>query len=181
MGRAAKKIDWDKAQEILKSLEKQGHQRGLMAVALGTMSAYRCSDWSKLKWGDITDKIRVKEQKTGKIREVPVHPELRRIVELCKGPDDDYIFMPLRGGTGKPLATGGAIKMLKAIGEAHGIPDLTTHSLRKCAAWRIYEQNGKNDHALTILSIMLNHQNTATTRVYLGITAAEIENIYLNM
>jgi len=183
MGRAAKKIEWPLAMQILESLEKQGRKRELMMVALGLFSAYRCSDWSKLKWGDITDKIRVKEQKTGKIREVAIGDRLKQIIALCRedAHDDDFIFKPLRGGTGKTLATGGAIKILRAIGLEHGIPDLSSHSLRKTAAWRIYEMNGKDDHALTLLGMMLNHTSTATTRIYLGITMDEINDIYLKL
>jgi len=184
MGRAAKKIEWPLAMSILESLEKQGRKRELMMVALGLYSAFRASDWTKLKWGDITgDKIRAKEQKTGKIREVAIGERLKQIIALCRenAHDDDFIFKPLRGGTGKTLATGGVIKRLRAIGLEHGIPDLTSHSLRKSFSYRVYEQNGMNDHALTILGMMLNHTSTATTRIYLGITMDEISNIYLKL
>ena len=184
MGRAAKKIEWPLAMQILESLEAQGRKRELMMVALGLYSAFRASDWTKLKWGDITgDKIKAREQKTGKIREVAIGERLKQIIALCRenAHDDDFIFKPLRGGTGKTLATGGVIKRLRAIGLEHGIPDLSSHSLRKSAAWRIYEQNGKDDHALTILGMMLNHTSTATTRIYLGITMDEINDIYLKL
>jgi len=184
MGRAAKKIEWPLAMAILESLEAQGRKRELMMVALGLYSAFRASDWTKLKWGDITgDKIRAKEQKTGKIREVAIGERLKQIIALCRenAHDDDFIFKPLRGGTGKTLATGGVIKRLRAIGLEHGIPDLTSHSLRKSFSYRVYEQNGMNDHALTILGMMLNHTSTATTRIYLGITMDEISNIYLKL
>jgi len=182
MGRAAKKIEWPLAMSILESLEKQDRKRELMMVALGLFTAYRCSDWSKLKWGDITDNIQRKEQKTGKMREVALHPEMKRIAALCKnGNDDTHIFMPLRGGTGKPLATGGAIKILRRIGIEHGIADLSTHSLRKTFGRRVYDQNGQNDHALMMLGLILNHSNTATTRAYLGLTRMEIDDICLNI
>jgi len=181
MGRAAKKIDWDKAQEILKSLEEKKDYRGLMAVALGTMTAYRCSDWQKLKWQDITDAIRIREQKTGKMREVAVHPELNRIVSLCRGAPEDYIFLPLRGGTGKPLATGGAIKLLRKIGQDHGIDDLSSHSLRKCFSWRVYEMGGKTEHSLIQLSMLLNHRSLSDTYRYLGLTQESFNEIYLSL
>jgi len=184
MGRAAKKIDWDKAQEILKSLEEQGRKRELLMVALGLYSAFRASDWTKLKWGDVTgDTIKAKEQKTGKIREVPIGERLKQIIALCRegAHDDDFIFTPLRGGTGKTLATGGAIKRLRAIGLEHGIQDLTSHSLRKSFSYRVYEQNGMNDHALLMLGMILNHSNTSITRTYLGLTSEEISSIYLKL
>ena len=184
MGRSAKKIDWDKAQEILKSLEEQGRKRELLMVALGLYSAFRASDWTKLKWGDITDdKIKVKEQKTGKMREVTIGGKLKQIIALCSEnkAEDDFIFTPIRGSTGNHLAVGGAIKILRKVGLEYGIPDLSTHSLRKTGAFRIYEMKGKDDHALTLLGLALNHANTSTTRAYLGITAEEIQSLYLNL
>lgn len=184
MGRAAKKIEWPLAMAILESLEKQDRKRELMMVALGLLTAFRASDWTKLKWGDITgDKIRAKEQKTGKIREVAIGDRLKQIIALCRegAYDDDFIFTPLRGGTGKTLATGGAIKVLRAIGLEHGIPDLTSHSLRKSFSYRVYEQNGMNDHALLMLGMILNHSNTSITRTYLGLTSEEISSIYLKL
>ena len=181
MGKAAKKIEWPLAMSILESLEKQGRKRELMMVALGLFSAYRCSDWSKLKWGDITDKIRMKEQKTKKIREVALHPELNRIRALCAGKEEDFIFTPLRGGTGKTLATGGCIKILRKVGLEFGIPDLSTHSLRKSWAFRAYESMGKTEDAIIKVSMMLNHRSLVDTYRYLGIQQSEFDLIYTSI
>lgn len=49
-----------------------------LVVRLGVSSALRYSDLSRIRWSDVLDKrtLIIKEQKTSKVREIPLQPEL---------------------------------------------------------------------------------------------------------
>ncbi len=58
---------------------------------------------------------------------------------------------------------------------------VSSHSLRKTFGRRVWYNNNQSEASLTYLSDIFNHSSTKTTRIYLGIHAEEIADIYLNL
>ncbi|MEX0980646.1 MAG: tyrosine-type recombinase/integrase [Bacteroidales bacterium] len=61
------------------------------------------------------------------------------------------------------------------------VGNVSSHSLRKAFGRRVYENNGKTEHALVELSDIFNHSSIGLTRRYLGLRDERIADIYLNL
>ena len=72
-----------------------------LVVRLGVSSALRYSDLSKIRWSDVLDKrtLIIKEQKTSKVREIPLQPELsdtlNKVYIKMGCPDKSGVIIPL--------------------------------------------------------------------------------------
>lgn len=65
-----------------------------LAIAIAFYTAQRQADILSLKWEDANGIIKFKQQKTGTVLEIPVHPRLRDIWDAVrKEGDTGYIFM----------------------------------------------------------------------------------------
>jgi integrase len=108
-----------------------------MAFALLLYTGQRRSDVVRMSWRDIDgNAIRVIQQKTGTKVKIPLHPQLRRLI-------DDWPkrhVVVLATAYGKPFSAAGFGNWMAAkIAEA-GLPDhCVTHGLRKAAARRLAE------------------------------------------
>lgn len=73
-------------------------------------------------------------------------------------------------------------KFIKDAGKDVGIKEnISTHSMRKSAAYNIYINNiKKNPAIIEILQKMLNHSSSSTTLRYLGITQDIMDEVYLS-
>jgi site-specific recombinase XerD len=52
-----------------------------------------------------------------------------------------------------------------------------THTLRKTFGRRFYELHKNKSEALIHLGYYFNHSDTNTTKIYIGVTQEEIENV----
>lgn len=118
----------------LSTLERTG-------FALALYTAQRRADVAKMKWADIAgNKILVKQQKTGTVISLPIHPALAEAISAAPRRAETI----LTGAGGRPLNPiyFGHI-MASAIATA-GLPDdCVLHGLRKTAARIIAETGGK--------------------------------------
>lgn len=102
-----------------------------------------------------------------KVREIPLHPQLRAALtgwldERPDWPDSDSpaLFLNQRGGR---LSVKGAHDIITAIADRAGLDeDTTTHVLRHTFATRLVR--GGTD--LVIVADLLGHSQLETTRVY---------------
>jgi integrase len=111
-----------------------------LAVALLYYTALRISDACKLTWSILADNgITIVPQKTRKRKPtpmfIPLHPELRRILEGVT-PKNITILTNI-SGTG-PATKESALKMLKPLSAATG-ENIVTHGLRKNAVIALLE------------------------------------------
>ena len=63
-------------------------------------------------------------------------------------------------------------------------PNFSTHSLRKCWARQVYENEnamGRGEMALLKLSELMNHSDPSITRRYIGLRQQELEELYENL
>lgn len=148
------------------------------ALLLQANLGLRIGDILKLKLNDFVPngkgefKITVKEQKTGKIKDVVINSDLYRDIKLYTlenniKPDEVIIKMSVRN----------VQIQLKIVCDALGFNNVSTHSFRKFYAMRMFEDNNYN---FEVVRDLLNHSNIAVTQKYLGVTSEEIERASKN-
>ncbi len=124
----------------------------------------------------------------GTTRSVPVGPKLARALEAYlrrRGPPGELrpeapLFLSReRGvdGVARPLCRSSAEKIIKRVLLSVAPDDpfgLSTHSLRKSWATRLYEES---DHDLLCVRDALGHSSVAVTQVYLPVDRRRVDNL----
>jgi len=183
-------IEWDTVQSLILKLRRDGDWKFSLIVAIGSYTGLRISDILVLKWIDILDKdtVELTEKKTKKYRKITINPQFKAIIaSIYNGLEyvsrDELIFIN-RWGTGA-ITSQYVNHKLKQIAKKYKITKdpstIKSHSLRKSFGRRVFENNDNSDKALIILSEMLNHSSIKTTKIYLGIREAEIQDVYVNL
>lgn len=177
-----------KEAEFLISILKLRHPKISLIVGFGIYSGLRVGDILDLKWYQIlnVDYFLLNEKKTSKKRVITFNSSLKTLIldshkSFAKS-SADFVFLN-RYGT-RTLSLQYINRTLKKVCLELNISvsgNLSTHSLRKTFGRRVYENFGKSDEALMLLSSIFNHTSPAVTRRYLGIKQEEIANIYLNL
>jgi len=90
---------------------------------------------------------------------------------------DDYIFTSQKGSV---YMTQSINDVLKTIFSSKTL-QISSHSLRKSFARRVYSNHNESENALVLLSDIFSHSSIAITRRYLGIRQEMIQNIYLSL
>ena len=183
-------IEWETVQSLILKLRRDGDWKFSLIVAIGSYTGLRISDILVLKWIDILDKdtVELTEKKTKKYRKITINPQFKAIIaSIYNGLEyvsrDELIFIN-RWGTGA-ITSQYVNHKLKQIAKKYKITKdpstIKSHSLRKSFGRRVFENNDNSDKALIILSEMLNHSSIKTTKIYLGIREAEIQDVYVNL
>jgi integrase len=147
-------------------------------VRLGVSTALRYSDLSRIKWVDVLNKqvLIVKEKKTGKVREIPLHPELvdtlQKVYNKVGLPNLHEVIIPLQIRT--------INKQIKIYAAKSGIRGkrISTHTLRKSFGREVWKRNNYIEGSLVKLSQLFNHSSVGITRIYLDITREEVNDLY---
>lgn len=180
--RSVKKIN-----DLKKYLLGSGNMRNYTLVVLGLNSALRVSDILNLKWGDVFDfeenkfktHVYVKEKKTGKNKKFLLNQNATGAILKLKRKlghinISDYIFKS-REGQNKPITRYMAIKIIKSSCEAVGIKEhIGCHSLRKTFGYHSW----KKGVPIPMLMELYNHSNQSITKLYLGISQDDIDDVY---
>ncbi|HWW35500.1 MAG TPA: tyrosine-type recombinase/integrase [Xanthobacteraceae bacterium] len=108
-----------------------------LVLALGLYTAQRRNDVLRMGRQHIRDGIlHVKQQKTGAELRIPVHPDLRAVIDATPG--EHLTFLVTR--TGKPYAGDNFSEQFRAWCKAARLPDKCSfHGLRKAACRRLAE------------------------------------------
>lgn len=171
----------EKKIEAMKSYLKGRNVRDYVLFTLGINSGLRISDLLRLTVEDVKgkDRISIREQKTGKLKDFPLSDTCKRAVaeylkrnELSAG-----ALFPSRKG-GKPISRVQAWQVLNDAAKAVGVKDnVGTHTLRKTFGYHAY-QKGID---ITRIQKLLNHASPSVTLAYIGITKDELDDIYINL
>lgn len=160
---------------------KNYNEKYYVIFLIGISVAIRVSDILKLKISDMknTDRIVIKEQKTGKTKIFPLRPDIAKVVknyikDYCDEEYQEYIFLGKKGARLDRSAVWRVFN--RCIKELGIIMKCGTHSCRKYLAKNLYLQT--KDIALVME--ILNHANMRTTFHYLGITQERIDEAYMN-
>jgi len=141
---------------------------------VGLQSGLRISDIVKLRLGDALAKI--KEKKTEKMRYLYLNDrsrkELQRYAEDNNISPEGWIF-PSRRSDGKGyISTVQAYRILKEAGNAVGLENIGTHTMRKTFGYHYYRKT----HDVATLMKIFNHASPSVTLRYIGIEREQIED-----
>jgi integrase len=173
--------------EALKRYLKGKNLRDFLLFVLGINSGLRVSDLLKLKITDVCDhkgklkdRLELKEQKTGKLKEFPLSPSASKALSeyLMSIPTEPGAWLfPSRKGDG-PLDRRQAWRIISEAAHTVGIPGrIGTHTLRKTFGYWAFKQGAD----ITRIQKLLNHSSPGITLAYIGITKDELDDVYLNL
>ncbi len=172
--------------EDMKKVLKANNLRDYCLFVLGINSGLRISDLLNLKISDVAegkkikDRISLREQKTGKIKDFPIGATsvkaLKEYLDETGYTPDDYLFKS-RKGSG-PIGREQAWRILSEAADTVGITDsIGTHTLRKTFGYWAF----KSGVDITRIQKLLNHSSPGVTLAYIGITQDELDDVYLNL
>ena len=180
-------IEWEKLQNLILKLERDGDFKFSLLLAIGSYTGLRISDILKLRWKDVLDKdlLEVTEKKTGKFRRIRMNPHLIEIInrlsqEINFENINDFVFLNKFGKSAISIQY--VNRKLKSLAKQYKLcknPEkIKSHSLRKSFGRRVFENNDNSDRSLILLSEMFNHSSIKTTKIYLGIREQELFDVY---
>ena len=154
---------------------KSRSERDYLLYYMGINVAFRISDLLGLKVGDVRnrDKIRRREMKTGKLREMVVLPKLKRVLDdyCVDKEDEEYLFKSTRyKSSNRPITRTQAYRILKTGAKECGIKNIGTHSFRKTFGYHFY----KESKDVVTLMKLFNHHDPSITLRYIGIERDEM-------
>jgi integrase len=176
--KSAEHLEEIEVNKLLKFLQQNQLWTYYILVRLGISTSLRYSDLSQLIWKDLLgrNKIIIKEKKTGRVREIPLNPDLVQnltAIHVKMGnPEITSRIIPLKIRT--------INKQLKIYAAKSGIRGkrISSHSFRKTFGREVWKRNNYSEASLVKLSQLFRHSSTSITRIYLSITKEEVENLY---
>lgn len=173
-------------QRLLACLHEDGEYKWELYARLSFCTACRSGDVRNFRWKDVlnNNKIVVREHKTGKVREIPVHNavsnKIKLLYELLDEPDiESYIFGSERNPE-KPISIQYVNRILKDIKKKYNVKaeHFSTHSFRKTFGRFVYDGPGDKSENLIKLNVILKHSSLEVTKRYIGITHDEIDEVF---
>jgi len=165
--------DKEKINQI-KSILKQNNIRDYFLFCLGIYTGLRISDILKLKVGDLKnkDRFQVEEQKTGKNRNIIIHPSIKEELQnYIKDMNNDWYIFKSQKGDNQPIKRVQAYRILNDAAHQVGLNEIGTHTLRKTFGYQYYKQTNN----LTLLQKIFNHSSSNVTLRYIGILQDDID------
>lgn len=169
-------IDFDKALNTGMKLIKTNENPNLgLLIVVGINLGLRIENLLELSFKNLrNDSIDIIEGKTGKKRTLIINDNIKNAVSYFDKEYNGYAFKSQKGSVYSPQHVN---RLLKQYFKGK----TSTHSLRKSFGRRVWENDNQSERALIYLSEVLNHSSVTTTRIYLGIRQAELNNIYLTL
>lgn len=158
-------------EEKIKDIEnylKKKNERDYLLFLIAISTGLRIGDILKIRVEDIYNKnsFFVKEQKTGKRKEIELSPKLKReIKKLCSSRDGSEYLIKSRQGLNNPITRHRAYQIIKEVAELHGLENIACHSIRKTFGRKYYEKYRDIEE----LRKYFNHSSSAVTLRYIGL------------
>ncbi|MDR1978892.1 MAG: site-specific integrase [Synergistaceae bacterium] len=170
--------------ESMKLILKNQSIRDLLLFVMGINTALRVSDLLTLTVGDVRDNngvfrnfVRMKEGKTGKLKEFPLNDAVLKVLREYVGAgmeSDRFLFLSAKGGA---LSRVQAYRILNEAAQRAGIDAVGTHTLRKTFGYHTYRQTRN----LGLVQKLLNHSSSIDTLRYIGIEQEDLDAAYLGL
>lgn len=188
MNRTSDYIEYDKAlNKGLSLLSDKKKCRLGFYIIFSINTGLRISDILNIKHKDLSeDKIVLCEKKTMKKREITLNDTIKKayskLVSILNETDeifndDNFIFISQKNSVFKTQSIN---DLLKSIFNTKKL-QVSSHSLRKSFARRVYQNLNESENALVLLSDIFSQSSIAITRRYLGIRQETISNVYLSL
>ncbi len=188
MNKTSDYIDYDKA--LNKGLSLLGDKKKCRIgfyIIFSINTGLRISDVLNIRHKDLAeDKIVLVEKKTKKLREITLNAVVKKsytkLVSMLNDSnarfrDDDFVFISQKGTVYKTQSINDVLKTIFNTKKLQ----VSSHSLRKSFARRVYQNLNESENALVLLSDIFSHSSIAITRRYLGIRQETISNVYLTL
>ncbi len=155
------------------------HPRDYIIWLIGIYAGLRCGDILRLYVKDFRGRshIEIREQKTGELKRIKIHPKLKAAVnEYIKGKHDYEPIIKSREGKNQPLTTTRVYQIIKDAARKAGIKDaIGTHSMRKTFGYWLYDRYRRSNakgpvFALAFLKQWFGHSSEDVTARYIGLT-----------
>ena len=167
--------DTNQIKELLEVYPKDSKNRLLIEYALRT--GLRISDILSVRVSDVLgkDTYIIKEQKTGKRKELALHDALKvsilRYVSKHRLDADYHCYSKVKKRA--PIQRMQAHRIIARAGDMIGIT-LSAHSLRKTFGYQAYKQGVD----ISLLQSIFQHSSQAVTLRYIDITQENINDVY---
>lgn len=175
------------AQEVVNITNKFTNLRDKLLVVLGLNTGFRISELLSIRVCDIIENkyIRISKSKMkGKhnSRTVPLNNVAQTIlldyIVQNELQSQDYLFLS-RKGENQPISRVQAHRILKsAINALQLQGKVSTHSMRKTFAHKVYEAADKD---VRIVQKALGHASLSSTTHYLGVDQDEVDTVILSI
>lgn len=143
------------------------NRRNQFMFLLGINCGLRVSDLLWLRVRDVRygTHMVTRELKTGKVRRFYINKYFRPILdEYIDGKHDEEFLFASNRWPFLPINRTTAYKILRDAGEACGLHDVGTHSMRKTFGYHFY----KRTRDIVTLMMIFNHKQQAVTLDYIG-------------
>lgn len=158
----------------IRSYFESRSRRDYFLFVMGINVGVRIGDLLKLQVRHVRNKeyLAIREEKTGKTKRFRLNIMLRNIIEdyTYGKADADYLFPSKK--TKEPISRVQAYRIMKDAGEALGMENVGTHSLRKSFGYHFYQKNKD----IAMLQDIFNHSSERVTKIYIGIAQDEIDD-----
>ena len=176
--KSSQHLEEQELNRLLRYLQKNELWTYYILVRLGVSTALRHSDLCRITWKEVLGKqvLVIREKKTNKVREIPIHPDLQNslssVYEKLGRPEPENPIIP--------ISIRGVNKQIKVYAHRAGVKGkrISTHTFRKTFGREVWKRNNYSEGSLVKLSYLFNHSSVSTTRIYLDITREEVDNMY---
>lgn len=189
MNKSSDYIDFDKA--LNKGLSLLNDKKKCVIgfyIIFSINTGLRISDTLKLTHKMMSDegKINIIEKKTKKQREITLNDTTKKAYEKLvsmlneaseRFNENDFIFISQKGSVYKTQSINEILKTIFSTKKYQ----ISSHSLRKSFARRVYQNQNESENSLILLSDIFGHSSISITRRYLGIRQETISNVYLSL
>lgn len=167
--------DKDRIRDCITYLGEQS-ERDKILFMVGIYTGLRMSDILRLRVEDVYKKkvIRIKQKKTKEYVDIPVHSELKRVLNsYCENKSmNQYLFQHQRKRYNKPIKRDRAYKILNEMADYFDMDRIGTHTLRKTCGYHLYKANANN---IGLVMRVLGQKNPASTLNYIGVSDMDIK------
>lgn len=174
----------------MKAVLKDNSLRNYLLFVLGINTGLRISDLLKLRISDVIDdngkivnSMWIREGKNNKERNIYFNREVKKAIqeylESLSNYDPNWYLFKSQKGQNKAIDRGQAYLILNNAAQMVGIKErVGTHTLRKTFG---YWARMKGIASIEQLQEIFNHATPAITKRYIGITQAELNNVYRDL
>ena len=183
-------LEWDSMLVLLQKLDRDRQYKFELLIAVGCFTGLRIGDLLKLRWADVylKETLELIEGKTKKIRKIRLNPSLveiiTRLYETMNIKDDNELLF-LNKTKSKAFNVQYVNRRLKEIAKEYNLQSsensVSSHLFRKTLGRHVWALNNYSEKSLLLLGELFNHSSIKTTKIYLGIKAEEIGDVYLNL